>query len=176
MKVKYGELGLYISGVEHPPALEEWAHAIVRIQKEIDKGGGEKYILRKREKQIERHPTELEMHIAELEVELAEARLKLARLRARNQLDRKERKSESEADPRRELERFVGKMKEHYPKFSYKWVGMREGNVEAAYGDNSLVIKGVEDGGARHEIAVHLISLQKKIDKLSHFDDFKERE
>lgn len=151
MKVKYGERGMYISGVEHPPALEEWAHAIVQLQKEIDETGGE-----------------LEMHIAELQLELAEARLHLAELRREsNRFERREREPEIDKPPKKQMEQFIQKMKEHYPKFSYKWVNLKKGNVEAAYGDNSLIIRGVEDTGARHEIAQHLINIQKQIDKLN---------
>jgi len=66
--------------------------------------------------------------------------------------------------PAEQLAAFVERMKGHYPDFSYEWTGLEGGNVEVTYGDNSLLIDGVEDDGAREEIAHGLIQLQKAVD------------
>lgn len=69
--------------------------------------------------------------------------------------------------PKGKMASFVERMKSHYPNFDYEWVGIEEGNVKAEYGDNSQIIKGVEEDGAKEEIANGIIQIQKGIDKLS---------
>ncbi|MFQ5570569.1 MAG: hypothetical protein ACE5G0_12880 [Rhodothermales bacterium] len=66
--------------------------------------------------------------------------------------------------PAEKLASFVERMKEHYPEFSYEWTGLDGGNVDVTYGDNSLLISGVEEAGARNEIAHGLVRLQKDVD------------
>jgi hypothetical protein len=68
--------------------------------------------------------------------------------------------------PKEKMIAFVERMKGHYPDFDYKWVGLNEGNVKLEYGDNSILIKGVENEGAREEIAHGLMQIQKEIDAL----------
>jgi len=176
VKAKYGERGLNISGIENEGEREEWAYAIVQLHKEMEEVG------REGERRTHEERGDYEMEIAELRLELAEARLHLAemrnelRRRGRDERERElRRERETEIPPKQMREQFIERMKKHYPKFGYEWVGRRQGNVEAVYGDNSLIIKGVEDAGARHEIAVHLINLQKRIDKEGQGEEVKIR-
>jgi len=77
------------------------------------------------------------------------------------------RKAYDELPPQEKLDSFVERMKGHYPKFEYKWVGLGKGNVKVEYGDNSLIINGIENDGTREEIAYGITQLQKELDKLS---------
>lgn len=79
--------------------------------------------------------------------------------------DKAKREAYEKLPPKEKMERFIERMKSHYPDFDYEWVGLEEGNVKAEYGDNSLIIKGVE--GGKEEIAHEIIKIQKEIDKLS---------
>lgn len=81
--------------------------------------------------------------------------------------DKAKREAYKKLPPKEKMERFIERMKSHYPDFDYEWVGLGEGNVKVEYGDNSLIIKGVEDDGAKEEIAYGVIQIQKEIDKLS---------
>lgn len=69
--------------------------------------------------------------------------------------------------PKEKMASFVERMKKHYPYFEYKWVQLGEGNVKVEYGDNSLLISGVDNEGAREEIAHGVMQIQKEIDKLN---------
>lgn len=160
VKARLGERGLLISGVENPGAMEEWANAIVQIHKEINKerkGKGRMY---------EDELRELEMVIGELRIELAEARLHMAELRReRMRKEMGEGRQEQDMPPLKLREQFIQRIKLRYPNFSYKWVGLGQGNTEAIYGDNAILIKGIEEMEVRHEIGMKLISIQKQIDK-----------
>lgn len=81
--------------------------------------------------------------------------------------DKEKREVYQNLPPKEKLERFIERMRSHYPDFTYQWVGLGEGNVKVEYGDNSLLIKGIEDGGTIEEIAQGLIQIQKDIDALS---------
>jgi len=81
--------------------------------------------------------------------------------------DKEKREVYQNLPPKEKLERFIERMRSHYPEFDYQWVGLGEGNVKVEYGDNSLLIKGIDDGGTKEEIAHGLIQIQKDIDKLS---------
>ena len=80
--------------------------------------------------------------------------------------DKARREANQKLPPKEKLATFVKRMKKNYPEFEYEWVGLGEGNVKVEYGDNSLLISGVEPDGAREEIAHGLIRIQKRIDKL----------
>lgn len=91
-------------------------------------------------------------------------------------IDRRERDDYGERDihPREKLAAFIKQIKERYPGFDYQWTGLEEGNVNVGYGDNSLLISGVEYDGKREEIASRIITLQKDVDKLGQGDEGKE--
>ena len=91
-------------------------------------------------------------------------------------IDRRERDDYGERDihPREKLAAFIKQIKERYPGFDYQWTGLEEGNVNVGYGDNSLLISGVEYDGKREEIASRIITLQKAVDKLGQGDEGKE--
>lgn len=72
--------------------------------------------------------------------------------------------------PKEKMAGFVRRLKLRYPDFDYEWVGLGEGNVKLEYGDNSLFITGVDDEGAREEIAHRLRRIQKEIDVLGEQD------
>jgi len=67
--------------------------------------------------------------------------------------------------PKEKMERFIERIKTDFPDFEYEWVGLGEGNVEVEYGDNSLIIKGVDDEADKLEIANGIIEFQIGIDK-----------
>ncbi len=67
--------------------------------------------------------------------------------------------------PKEKMSDFVERTKVQYPDFAYTWVGLNEGNVKLEYGDNTLLITGVENKGARDEIAFGLRRIQQEIDK-----------
>lgn len=81
--------------------------------------------------------------------------------------DAAKKKAFNELPPKEKLVSFVKRMEGHYPGFDYKWVSLGEGNVKVEYGDNSLVISGVENDGAREEIAHGIMRFQKEIDKMN---------
>ncbi len=81
--------------------------------------------------------------------------------------DKAKREVYNNLPPKEKMDRFIERMKVNYPDFEYEWVGAGEGNVKVEYGDNSLVIKGVEDDGSKEEIAHGIIRIQKDIDQLS---------
>lgn len=165
VSVVYRNTYLKIDGIEKTEAREKFAKYLLQYLENPNKRMEDRKKREDNEIRSERE-VHMEMEIAELRVELAEARLHLAELRRETGMKEKsETRVEREMSPMQTRNNFIERMKQRYPKFSYKWVGMREGNVEAVYGDNSLVIKGVEDKGARMEIAQYLIRLQKQIDK-----------
>ena len=63
------------------------------------------------------------------------------------------------------LEALVERIRERYPDFEYEWTALGEGNVSAEYGDNSLLMTGVDSDGAREEWAHAIIRLQREIDE-----------
>lgn len=81
--------------------------------------------------------------------------------------DKAKREVYDNLQPKEKMDRFIERMKVNYPDFEYEWVGPGEGNVKVEYGDNTLVIKGVEDDGSKEEIAHGIIRIQKDIDQLS---------
>lgn len=66
--------------------------------------------------------------------------------------------------PREKMDAFVERIRRRSPDFDYEWVGADEGNVDLVYGDNSLIISGVENEGAMQEIAHGLRNIQELID------------
>jgi len=82
--------------------------------------------------------------------------------------DKAKREAYEALPPKEKMANFIERMKSHYPDFDYEWVGLGEGNVKAEYGDNSLIIKGIDQKGGREEIAYGIIQLQKAIDELGH--------
>jgi len=67
--------------------------------------------------------------------------------------------------PREKMNNLTSRIQLRYPDFDYKWVGLGEGNVGIDYGDNSLIIYGIEDKGNLGEIANAVTKIQKEIDK-----------
>lgn len=84
--------------------------------------------------------------------------------------DKAKRDAYNKLPPREKMAAFVERMKENYPDFDYKWVSLDEGNVKLEYGDNSLLITGIENEGAREEIAHGVMQIQKEIDALGEGD------
>lgn len=84
--------------------------------------------------------------------------------------DKAKQEAYNKLPPQEKMDTFVERMKGHYPDFDYKWVGLDEGNVKLEYVDNSLLITGVENEGAREEIAHGLLRIQKEIDALGKED------
>ena len=82
----------------------------------------------------------------------------------------KRREAYNKLPPKEKMAGFVSRLKLRYPDFDYEWVGLGEGNVKLEYGDNSLFITGVDDEGAREEIAHRLRRIQKEIDVLGEQD------
>ncbi len=80
-------------------------------------------------------------------------------------INRAQREAYNNLPPKEKMEAFVERLKSRYPDFDYKWVGLGEGNTEIEYGDNSLLIIGVER--SKGEIANEIFKIQKEIDKLS---------
>ena len=62
------------------------------------------------------------------------------------------------------LENLVSRITERFPDFSYEWVAAGDGNVAATYGDNGIVMNGIDNEGAREEWAHGIINIQKMID------------
>ena len=81
--------------------------------------------------------------------------------------DRRKREEYEKLPPREKMNAFVERMKGHYPDFDYEWVGLDEGNTKVEYIDNGLIIRGVEDEGAREEIGHAIYRLQKELDAVS---------
>jgi len=65
--------------------------------------------------------------------------------------DKAKREAYEKLPPKEKMNSFVSRMKEHYPSFDYNWTGLGEGNVKVEYGDNALLISGVEKEGARND-------------------------
>lgn len=84
--------------------------------------------------------------------------------------DKAKREAYKKLPPKEKMAVFVERLKTRYPDFDYKWVGLEEGNVKLEYGDNSLFITGVDDEGAREEIAQRLRRIQKELDALGEQD------
>lgn len=79
--------------------------------------------------------------------------------------DRAKKEAYERLSPEEKLASFVERMKSHYPDFDYEWVGAEEGNSKIVYGDNGILIHGVEKEGARQEIAYGLRERQMAIDE-----------
>jgi len=78
--------------------------------------------------------------------------------------DKANRDSYNKLPPKEKMTTFVERMRKNYPAFDYEWISLDEGNVKLEYGDNSLLITGVENEGAREEIAHGVMQIQKEID------------
>ena len=63
------------------------------------------------------------------------------------------------------LEALVERIRRRIPDFAYEWTALGEGNVSAEYGDNSLLITGMDNEGTREEWAYAIIQLQREIDE-----------
>ena len=81
--------------------------------------------------------------------------------------DKAKKETYENLSPRDKMKSFVERMKSHYPQFDYEWVGLDEGNVDIIYGDNSIIIEGVSEDGAKKEIGNALMRLQKEIDEIT---------
>lgn len=79
--------------------------------------------------------------------------------------DKARREAYDKLPPKQKMKQFVERMRTHYPEFDYKWVRLGEGNTDIEYGDNGLILLGVEKPGAKAEIAHAIFRLQKEIDK-----------
>lgn len=84
--------------------------------------------------------------------------------------DRAKREAYQKLPPREKMANLIGRIKQRHPNFDYEWTGAGEGNVKATYGDNSLLMTGIEHDGAREEWAHAIIQIQKEIDKTSKGD------
>ena len=80
--------------------------------------------------------------------------------------DKAKRLAYEKLPPKEKMNDLIKRIKQRYPDFNYKWVGLGESNVKVEYGDNSLLISGMEPDGAREEYAHGIIRIQKEIDKL----------
>ncbi len=76
----------------------------------------------------------------------------------------REREEYEALPPLEKMERRVERIRERYPDFSYEWVGADEGNVPVVYGDNGLMMNGIDNEGAREEWAHGIMNIQKLID------------
>lgn len=84
--------------------------------------------------------------------------------------DRSAREAYEALPPTEKLEALLERITDRHPDFAYEWTGLGEGNVEAEYGDNSLLISGIDGDGAREEWAHAIIQIQKEIDALGGAD------
>lgn len=160
----YRNTYLLIDGVENKEARERLAKYFIEYLENPNKRIEDRR--RHEERRFQEELREMEMEMAELRLELAEARLHLAELRAdRMRKEVRERRPEREIPSKEKLNQLIKRIKSRSPNFSYKWVGLEKGNVKAKYGDNSLIIKGIEGEKNREEIAGALIRIQKQIDK-----------
>jgi len=80
--------------------------------------------------------------------------------------DRATREAYEALPPRERLAALIERITDRHPDFAYEWTGLGEGNVEVEYGDNSLLITGIENDGGREEWAHAIIQIQKEIDAL----------
>jgi len=78
--------------------------------------------------------------------------------------DKLKREAYEKLPPIEKLADLLKRIRKNHPDFDYEWVGINEGNVEASYGDNSLLITGVNEGVGLEEFAHGNIRLQKQID------------
>jgi len=79
--------------------------------------------------------------------------------------DRTRKEAYNDLPPIEKMASLTRRIRQRYPDFEYKWVGLDEGNVGIEYGDNSLVINGIEDERNLTEIANAVTRIQKEIDK-----------
>jgi len=84
----------------------------------------------------------------------------------RFQIKKAEDKAKKEAyeklPPKEKMADLIKKVKERNPNFEYKWIGLGEGNTKVEYGDNSLIITGIEHEGAGEEMAHAIYRIQKE--------------
>ena len=80
--------------------------------------------------------------------------------------DKVKRQAYNDLPPKEKMAALVERIKVNHPDFEYEWVGLDEGNVDIEYGDNSLIISGIEDQGSMEEIAHAVYRIQKEIDKV----------
>ena len=85
--------------------------------------------------------------------------------------DKAKKEAYDKLPPKEKMSDFVERMKVQYPDFGYTWVGLNEGNVKPVYGDNTLLITGVENKDARDDIAFGLRRIQQEIDKTNPGDN-----
>lgn len=78
--------------------------------------------------------------------------------------DRAARESYEALPPAERLAALIERIKARHADFDFEWTGLGEGNVQVEYGDNSLLITGIESDGAREEWAYAIIQIQKEID------------
>jgi hypothetical protein len=79
--------------------------------------------------------------------------------------DKARREAYNNLPPKEKMAAFVDRIKRRYPNFDYEWAGLKEGNVKVEYGDNSLIISGIDDQGAMEEVGYGIHKIQKEIDK-----------
>ncbi len=84
--------------------------------------------------------------------------------------DAAKREAYNKLPPKERLASLIERIKKNHPDFEYKWTGLGQGNVKVEYGDNSLLMSGIENEGAREEWAHAIIRIQKEIDKTSKGD------
>jgi hypothetical protein len=84
--------------------------------------------------------------------------------------DKAKREAYEKLPPKEKLADLVAKINERNPDFKYEWTAWDKGNVKAKYGDNSLMMYGIDNEGAREEWAYAIIQIQKEIDKTSKQD------
>ena len=85
--------------------------------------------------------------------------------------DRAAREEYEAKPPAERLAALIERITDRHPDFAYEWTGLGEGNVEVEYGDNSLLITGIENDGGREEWAHAIIQIQKEIDALGGGDE-----
>lgn len=78
--------------------------------------------------------------------------------------DKLKREAYNKLPPKEKLADLLSRIRKNHPNFEYKWVGLDEGNTKVEYGDNSLLISGVEEGVGLEEFAHAIMRLQKQID------------
>ena len=80
--------------------------------------------------------------------------------------DKARREEYKNLPPKEKLVALEERIRSSYPNFDYEWVSLDEGNVKVEYGDNSLIISGIDDQGALEEIGYGIHQIQKEIDEI----------
>lgn len=190
--VKYGDKFMRIYGVENDEKRLEMASWILQYlenpnKKEADKANQSLTLEAKFEKfieniktnnpdfdyewvalgkgNVEREFRERSLFIKGIDDDESKEKIAAGIFEYQNAISRAKREAYNNLAPTEKMEAFVERIKSRNPDFDYKWVGLGEGNTEIAYGDNSLLITGVES--SKGEIANGILRIQKEIDKLS---------